>query len=50
VFAAYRELMPIDPGFAERRDLWRIPSYLAAITVEGPGYLGKLTDALERYL
>jgi fructosamine-3-kinase len=28
---AYREITPIDPGFPERRELWRLPSNLAII-------------------
>ncbi len=50
VFAAYRELQPIDPGFSERRDLWRIYGYLAIVTVEGAGWLGKLSEAVQKYL
>jgi fructosamine-3-kinase len=50
VFDAYREEMPIDPGFAERRSLWRISGYLAGIAVEGSYYLGMLTDAVQKYL
>lgn len=50
VFDAYREEISIDPGFDERRNLWRISGYLAAVTVEGSPYLGMLADALRRYL
>jgi fructosamine-3-kinase len=50
VFAGYREELPIDPGFGERRDLWRIYGYLAAITVEGPAYLKQLMGAVQKYL
>ena len=50
VFDGYREEMPIDPGFFERRDLWRISGYLAAVAVEGSAYLSRLTDALKKYL
>lgn len=50
VFDAYQEEMPIDPGFAERRSLWRISGYLAGIAVEGPYYLGMLTTAVQQYL
>jgi fructosamine-3-kinase len=39
VFDGYREIMPIDPGFEERRDLWRLPGYLAVLTVEGSRFL-----------
>ena len=47
LFAAYRDLAPIAPGFADRRELWRLPTYLAVITVGGP--LGGLADAVRRY-
>jgi protein-ribulosamine 3-kinase len=50
VFDGYREEMPIDSGFFERRDLWRISGYLAAVAVEGSAYLSNLTKALQRYL
>ena len=49
VFDGYREVLPIDPGFPERRDLWRVWGYLAAVTVEGPLHLDKLTGALRTY-
>jgi protein-ribulosamine 3-kinase len=50
VFDGYSEIMPIDPGFRERRDLWRIPAYLAAVQVEGAGHLFRLEKALDQYL
>lgn len=50
VFAGYREILPIDPGFRERRDLWRIYGYLAAVTVEGQAYMGMLMNAVQKYL
>ena len=50
VFMGYREEMPIDPGFGERRDLWRIYGYLAIVTVEGSAYLNRLSDAVQKYL
>ncbi len=49
VFAGYRELLPIDPGFEERRALWRLAAYLAAVAVSGPAYLGPLTEAVHQY-
>jgi len=54
VLDAYREIAPIDPGFPERKQLWRLPSYLAIITVDGrqPGGLAaitKLADAISAY-
>ena len=42
VFDAYQELTPIDPGFSERRELWRIFGCLAGIAVEEGSALGRL--------
>ncbi len=50
VFEGYRDKMPINPGFHERRDLWRIPLYLGAVAIEGPTHLDRLVKALQRYL
>jgi fructosamine-3-kinase len=50
VFLGYQEELPIDSGFYEKRDLWRVYGYLAAVEVEGGAYLGKLLDAVEKYL
>jgi len=50
VFDGYRDELPIDPGFRERRDLWRVWGYLAAVTVEGVGHLGKLSEAVQKYV
>jgi protein-ribulosamine 3-kinase len=50
VFDGYREVMPIDPGLGERRDLWRLPAYLAAVQTEGRVHLDKLTRAVRKYL
>jgi len=44
---AYREEMPVDPGFTQRRSLWRVPLYLAAVAIEGPIHLDRLTGALQ---
>ncbi|RKX24927.1 MAG: hypothetical protein DRP45_07095 [Candidatus Zixiibacteriota bacterium] len=50
VFDGYREEIPIDSGFSERRDLWRVPLYLAAVAIEGSMHLNRLTGALQEYL
>lgn len=50
VLLGYQEVLPIDPGFPERCDLWRIYGYLAAVEVEGAAYLPKLTSAVQKYL
>jgi fructosamine-3-kinase len=54
VFDAYREVAPIDSGFDERRELWRLWCYLAAVTVEqstpfGRRMFRRLSDAVNRY-
>ncbi len=50
VFAGYQDEAPIDPGFFGRRDLWRLPLYLAAVALEGPDHLSRLTSALRKYV
>ncbi len=50
VFIAYQEVLAIEAGFHERRDLWRIPAYLAGVEAEGKAYLSKLAKAIKRYL
>ena len=50
VFLGYQEELPIDSDFYERRDLWRVYGYLAAVEVEGAPYLGKLLEAVQKYL
>jgi fructosamine-3-kinase len=41
VFRAYRDIAPVDRGFAGRRELWRLPAYLAVVAVDGAGLLGR---------
>ena len=51
VFIGYQEELLIDPGFGERRELWRVHTYLAIVEVDGGGaYLSKLIDAVHKYL
>ena len=50
VFIGYQEILPIDSGFSERRDLWRVSAYLAAVQVEGSFHLNRLTNAVQKYL
>jgi fructosamine-3-kinase len=49
-FDAYAEQAVIDPGFAERRELWRVGAWLAAVAVRGPSVVPKLLAAVTRYL
>ena len=50
LFHGYEERLPIDSGFWERRELWRIYGYLAVVEVEGASYLPKLINAVTKYL
>lgn len=51
VFAGYRETTSIDPGFIERRDLWRIAGWLGVVAVDGGSlYLDWLMSAVRKYL
>jgi protein-ribulosamine 3-kinase len=50
VYDGYREIGAIDPGFRERRGLWRAWAYLAAVAVEGRIHLGRLEGALRPYV
>lgn len=50
LFQGYQEIAPLDPGFVKRRDLWRIPAWLAMVEVGGPQYLDKLMMALRNYV
>jgi fructosamine-3-kinase len=45
-FRGYAEIAPIDPRFSRRRDLWRLPAWLAMVEVEGPRHLESLSAAL----
>ena len=54
-WSAYAEVRPIDPGFDQRRELWRVFAYLAVITVDpgtefGRAFHLRLRAALDRYV
>jgi fructosamine-3-kinase len=54
LFAAYREITPIDSGFAERQELWRMHGYLAVAAVAGDtpwasSFLDRLAAATRQY-
>jgi fructosamine-3-kinase len=50
VLAGYSEVQPIDPGFPERRSLWRTYGYLYSVAVEGACYVPPLEAAVQAYL
>ncbi|MFN8493314.1 MAG: fructosamine kinase family protein [Caldilineaceae bacterium] len=47
-YTGYQEVTPIAPNFAQRRDLWLIPAWLAMLDL--PGHLDKLKVALRNYV
>lgn len=53
VLDAYRELAPLAPRFAERRELWRLFVDLACVTVDGvtwgPRALLRLAETVRRF-
>jgi protein-ribulosamine 3-kinase len=54
LFRAYEQLVPVDPGFAWRRELWRVHGYLAAVAVAGASpfgrsFLPRLAAAVRQY-
>jgi fructosamine-3-kinase len=49
LFRGYASSASIDPGFDERRELWRLPVHLAMIEVEGAKHIDRLRDALSLY-
>jgi fructosamine-3-kinase len=50
LLAAYRDIAPLDEGFEHRRDLWRIPAWLAMVQVAGTQYIGQLQAAMRHYV
>ena len=51
---AYAQLAPVDPGFAGRRELWRLPGYLGVVAVGGGAdfgraFLSRLAVAMAHY-
>jgi hypothetical protein len=54
VWKPHRQIRRSDPEFADRRELWRIFSYLAIVAVEGESPFGQrflrhLIETLHRY-
>ena len=55
VFDGYTEVRPIDDGFPERRELWRMFAYLAVVAVDGTtpfgrAFFSRLDQAIGRYI
>ena len=50
LFRGYEAVTPIDPGFYQRRDFWRLPALLAMVELDGPRNVPRLVEALRRYI
>ena len=50
VFLGYQEIRPIDPGFADRKDIWRVAGYLAAMQVGWLAPMSMLVAVVEKYI
>jgi fructosamine-3-kinase len=50
VFAAYAEAHPLSPDWRERIPLYQLYPLLVHVNLFGPGYLGSLCAALDRYV
>lgn len=50
LFDAYHEVYPIDPGYEDRKDLWRINQWLGHVTLFGEKYIPKLMAAVNKYI
>ncbi len=49
-FAAYREIRPIDPGYARRRDLYNLYHVLNHANLFGGGYAAQASQMIDRLL
>jgi fructosamine-3-kinase len=54
LFSAHAQVAPVNPGFAGRRELWRLHEYLGVIAVDGGGdfgraFLSRLAAAVRQY-
>ena len=49
-FSAYTDVLAIDEGFSDRRELWRLPFYLAMVEGQGDLPYDRLRAVLDRFL
>ena len=48
-YAAYRQTNPLEPGYADRRDLYNLYHLLNHLNLFGPGYLSSVLRIIARY-
>ena len=49
-YAAYNEAWPLEPGYAQRRDLYNLYHLLNHLNLFGEGYGPKVDAVLRRYV
>jgi len=49
-YQSYNEAFPLAKGWQQRTDLWNLYPLLVHLNLFGAGYLGRVRDALNRYL
>lgn len=49
-FDAYNACWPVEPGYDERKHLWRVNQWLGNVTYGGQKYLPRLLDAVNRFI
>lgn len=49
-FDAYNEAYPIEYGYEERRDLWKINQWLGHVALFGERFIPKVMDCAKKYL
>lgn len=47
---AYWEIIPIEPGYSERRDLYNLYHLLNHLNLFGVGYLPAVREIIQKYL
>ena len=50
MFSAYAEMLPIDEDFSDRRELWRMPFYLAMVEGHEGIPQDQIRAVLDRFL
>ena len=49
-FEAYHEVYPIDPGYEDRMELWRLNQRISFVGLFGRSQLPQMTECLNRYI
>ena len=49
-FDAYNEAYPLEYGFEERRDLWKLNQWLGHVTLFGDRFIPKVMNIVKKYL